>query len=105
MTPSVFASLAENLRIQFVIRIHPLTFREKQVIELVRLAKANKEIALELHLAEATIKEYLNRIFRKLAVKNRTELAVWAVGQPELSAMPQCYQHLSGRPINTKSIS
>ena len=39
----------------------------------------NKEIAYELHLTEGTVKEYLNRIFRKLDVSNRTELAVWAM--------------------------
>ena len=55
-----------------------LSFREKQIVELVRQAKANKEIAYELHLSEGTVKEYLNRIFRKLDVKSRTELAVWA---------------------------
>jgi len=32
-----------------------------------------------LHLSEGTIKEYLNRIFRKISVKNRTELAIWAL--------------------------
>ncbi len=56
-----------------------LTFREKQIAELVCQAKLNKEIAFELHLTEGTIKEYLNRMFRKLEVKNRTELAMWAV--------------------------
>ena len=56
-----------------------LSFREKQIAHLVCQAKLNKEIAFELHLTEGTIKEYLNRIFRKLEVKNRTELAVWAV--------------------------
>jgi DNA-binding NarL/FixJ family response regulator len=70
------------------IRTRTLTFREKQVIDLVRQAKANKEIAFELHLTEGTIKEYLNRIFRKLEVKNRTELAVWATAQPEPAAYP-----------------
>jgi DNA-binding NarL/FixJ family response regulator len=34
-----------------------------------------------LHLSEGTIKEYLNRIFRKLGMTNRTELAVWALRQ------------------------
>ena len=58
-----------------------LSFREKQVVDLVRQAKANKEIAYQLHLSEGTVKEYLNRIFRKLAVSNRTELAVWALTQ------------------------
>jgi len=56
-----------------------LSFREKQVVKLVTQAKLNKEIAFELHLTEGTIKEYLNRIFRKLRISNRTELAVWAL--------------------------
>jgi DNA-binding CsgD family transcriptional regulator len=53
-----------------------LSFREQQIVSLVRLAKTNKEIAYELCLAEGTVKEYLYRIFRKLAVTNRTELAL-----------------------------
>lgn len=53
-----------------------LSFRETQIVNLICQAKQNKEIADELHLSEGTIKEYLNRIFRKLNVKNRTELAV-----------------------------
>ena len=60
-----------------------LTFREKQVINLISQGKLNKEIAFELHLTEGTIKEYLNRIFRKLGVSNRTELAVWALTQQQ----------------------
>lgn len=65
-------------------RLNPqLTFREKQVIQLVTQAKLNKEIAYELHLAEGTIKEYLNRIFQKVGTSNRTELAVWAIKHQE----------------------
>lgn len=56
-----------------------LSFREKQIVKLVCQAKLNKEIAYELHLTEGTIKEYLNRIFRKVGATNRTELAVWAI--------------------------
>jgi DNA-binding NarL/FixJ family response regulator len=56
-----------------------LSFREKQLVELVSQGKLNKEIAHELHLTEGTIKEYLHRIFRKLETTNRTELAVWAL--------------------------
>lgn len=56
-----------------------LSFRERQIAALVSQAKLNKEIAGELHLTEATVKEYLNRIFRKLDVRNRTELAMWTV--------------------------
>lgn len=60
-----------------------LSFREQQIVALVQEAKLNKEIAYDLHLAEGTIKEYLNRIFRKLGVSNRTELAIWAIRQKD----------------------
>ncbi len=63
-----------------------LSFRERQVVHLVSQAKLNKEIAFELHLTEGTIKEYLNRIFRKLGLTNRTELAVWALKQSLVTA-------------------
>ena len=63
-----------------------LTFRERQIAGLVCQAKLNKEIAFELRLTEGTIKEYLNRMFRKLQIKNRTELAIWAMRNLEAAA-------------------
>ena len=59
-----------------------LSRRERQVVDLVKQAKANKEIAYELCLTEGTIKEYLFTIFKKVGVKNRTELALWAALNP-----------------------
>jgi DNA-binding NarL/FixJ family response regulator len=56
-----------------------LSLREEQIVDLVSQAKLNKEIAYVLHLSEGTVKEYMNRIFRKLGVTNRTELAIWAL--------------------------
>jgi DNA-binding CsgD family transcriptional regulator len=58
--------------------LKPLTFRERQLIDLIREGKPNKEIAYHLRLSEGTVKEYLNRIFRKVGVDNRTQLAVWS---------------------------
>lgn len=58
-----------------------LTPREIQIVGLVSEGKANKEIAGTLHLAEGSIKEYVNRIFRKVSVSNRTELALWCLAQ------------------------
>jgi two-component system, NarL family, nitrate/nitrite response regulator NarL len=55
-----------------------LSHREQQLVDLVSEAKLNKEIAYELRLAEGTVREYLSRLFRKLGVKNRTALALWA---------------------------
>jgi DNA-binding NarL/FixJ family response regulator len=42
-----------------------LSFRERQVVYLVCKGRHNKEIAHELLLTQGTVKEYLNRIFRK----------------------------------------
>lgn len=53
-----------------------LSFRERQVVALVTQGKLNKEIAHELGLTEGTVKEYMNRIFRKVGVTNRTLLAI-----------------------------
>ena len=57
-----------------------LTLREKQVVDLVSKSKMNKEVAYDLHLSEGTIKVFLTKIFRKLGVRNRTELAIWSLG-------------------------
>ncbi len=56
-----------------------LTSRQKQVAGMVGLAMLNKEIAGVLYLTEGTIKVYLNRIFRKVGVSNRVQLALWWV--------------------------
>ena len=66
-----------------------LTPREKQIVDLVSQAKLNKEIAHELHLSEGTVKEYLNKVYRKLGLKNRTELAVWVLLNPDQGRMIQ----------------
>ncbi len=58
-----------------------LTFRESQIVDLVAQGKTNKEVAFHLLLTEGTIKEYLNRIFKKAGVSNRTELAIWSLTQ------------------------
>ena len=64
-----------------------LSPRERQVVSLVAQAKANKEIANALNLSEGTVKEYLHTIFRKVGVRNRTELALRATSrQPEMAA-------------------
>lgn len=74
-------------------RARELSSRERQVVELVQRAKLNKEIAFELCLTEGTIKEYLHKIFRKLDVKNRTELAIWAhnnLGRADMVPIEGC---------------
>jgi DNA-binding NarL/FixJ family response regulator len=54
-----------------------LSPRERQIVALIRQAKPNKQIAYELCLTEGTVKEYLNQIYRKVKLPNRTALALW----------------------------
>jgi DNA-binding NarL/FixJ family response regulator len=65
-----------------------LTKREEEVVQLVARGLTNREIAFEMHLSEHTIKNYLFRIFDKLGVSSRIELALYCAykGQLETSA-------------------
>jgi two-component system nitrate/nitrite response regulator NarP len=55
-----------------------LTPRERDLVDLVRRGMRNREIAEELGVTEGTVKVYLHALFDKLAVDNRTELAMRA---------------------------
>lgn len=55
------------------------TDREKDVIRLVAQGYDNREIAGELFLAEGTVRNQISRILEKLELKDRTQLAVYAV--------------------------
>lgn len=48
-----------------------LSRRENQLLPLVGRGWTNKEIALELHLSEQTVKNHLRHMLRKVGVKNR----------------------------------
>lgn len=52
----------------------PLTKREKEIISLLFLGLSNKTIADRLYISEKTVKTHLNSIFRKLKVKNRSQV-------------------------------
>ena len=56
----------------------PLTKQELELLHLLPLGLRNQEIAGKLLITEGTAKQYLNRIFRKLDVRNRTEAVVRA---------------------------
>jgi two-component system, NarL family, response regulator LiaR len=56
-----------------------LTERETEVLKLIARGKANKQIARELFIDEATVKSHVHRILSKLSVKSRTQAALHAV--------------------------
>ena len=56
-----------------------LTPREREVLVLIGRGYANKRIALELGLAEKTVKAHVGHILAKLGVSDRTQAAIAAV--------------------------
>ena len=52
---------------------------EKQMIALVGRGMSNKEIAGKLNLSEGTVRNGLSVILSKLGLRDRTQLAIWAV--------------------------
>lgn len=56
-----------------------LTFREKEVLNLLVMGRSNKEIARELDITIHTVKSHVCNIIQKLAVDDRTQAAVKAV--------------------------
>jgi DNA-binding CsgD family transcriptional regulator len=53
-----------------------LTEREREIAELVGQGRTNREIAVATYLSEKTVEHHLSRMFSKLAIANRTALAL-----------------------------
>jgi len=66
------AELAENA-------LSNLTQRELEVVKLVAEGQSNKEIGKSLNLSEITVRNYVSKILSKLQLRNRIEIALFAV--------------------------
>ncbi|TQR35356.1 response regulator transcription factor [Lysinibacillus sphaericus] len=60
-------------------QLSTLTERELTIIQLIGEGKTNKEIADSLFLSVGTVKNHLTHILQKLALRDRTQLAIYAV--------------------------
>lgn len=58
-------------------QIYDLTETEIKIIKLVLKGLTNKEIADNLYISEKTVKFHLYKVFKKLALKNRSELMLF----------------------------
>lgn len=63
-----------------LIKKYKLTKREIELIQLLKNGLTTKEVANKLFLSSLTIETHRKNIFRKLEVKNITELIVFALG-------------------------
>jgi two-component system, NarL family, response regulator LiaR len=75
--PAVAARLVETLSDREAKRPE-LTAREQEVLRLIARGHPNKRIALELGIAEKTVKAHVSHILDKLAVNDRTQAALYA---------------------------
>jgi DNA-binding NarL/FixJ family response regulator len=66
-----------------------LTAREMEIVQAVVHGLGNKEIAEKLGISQFTVKHYMTRIFDKLLVSNRGELASFAVRQGLAKNVPR----------------
>jgi DNA-binding NarL/FixJ family response regulator len=65
-----------------------LTFREREIVREVGLGLRNREIAKVLFISVQTVKTHLSRIFRKVGVRDRAALTLYAsrIGLVDASA-------------------
>lgn len=54
--------------------------RERELVALIAQGLKNKEIAAMMHLTEGTVKVYLTRLYQRLNVADRFELALFGLG-------------------------
>lgn len=59
--------------------LQKLTPREREIVRGITRGHSNREIASELGISEQTVKNQLTVVFQKLHIKNRLELAVYAM--------------------------
>jgi DNA-binding NarL/FixJ family response regulator len=90
LDPAVARRLTESLRAPVpATLIEPLTARELEVLGLVALGRANKEIARELGIGERTVRTHISSILGKLGLASRTQAALYAVREGLVAAPDQ----------------
>ena len=66
-----------------------LTKREGQLVTLLSQGLKNKEIATALMISEGTVKVYLSRLYQKVGVKDRFELALFGLKNMNTGQLPK----------------
>jgi DNA-binding NarL/FixJ family response regulator len=84
LSPSVTRRVIERLAQQPTpnladrARLHQLTAREREVLELVARGLSNREIAATLVVEESTIRTHVKRVLGKLGLRDRIQAVIYA---------------------------
>ncbi len=81
LSPAIATRVVEEVAQGSVHAHDDLTPRELDVLTLIARGRSNKVIALELGVAEKTVKTHVSHILAKLGVSDRTQAALYAVRQ------------------------
>lgn len=76
---------------QMYVKVNPdgideISKAEWKIVSLIGQGLSNREISQELYLSEGTVRNYLSSILSKLSLRDRTQLAIWAVQSGSVKA-------------------
>ncbi|MEO1620971.1 MAG: response regulator transcription factor, partial [Cyanobacteria bacterium J06632_3] len=54
-----------------------ITPREREVLQMIGEGANNREISNCLNISEKTVKNHVSNLFRRLGLRDRTQLAIW----------------------------
>ena len=72
----VMSGLRNRAERETLARKIKLNVREKQIVQYLRQARTNREIALSMSISEKTVKHYMTILMQKLHARNRVEVVV-----------------------------
>jgi DNA-binding NarL/FixJ family response regulator len=86
MGPGLMEKMVDGLLDSSTVKTEPvepemiqLTPREQDVLNLIGVGSTNREIARQLYITEGTVKSHLTHIFNRLNLRNRSQLAIYAI--------------------------
>jgi two-component system nitrate/nitrite response regulator NarL len=81
-----------------------LTAREEEILAGLVAGQPNKVISRRFLISEATVKVHVKAILRKIGVQNRTQAAIWAMGDRDDAACTHAEPCSSSRSGNSRAI-
>jgi DNA-binding NarL/FixJ family response regulator len=75
----VFSRIPEqtSIRSTTLTILENLNHNELEILKLIGKGKSNREISIDLHLSEGTVKNYVSNILTCLNLRDRLQIAVW----------------------------